>query len=224
MIYWWGCCLSSFPVVGKQCHFASSALLVRGKAIGALPSNLHDVSTGSPTASCLLTVLQPPASHLLQPLLRFLVSALSHLNPLTLKPFISPSTIPERICASLWKQVPLFPAGCTSLFQLPFYQALVLFVLDSQYADRTVPIYREKYGSLWGKNQTSRELRKGLSCRSGTLAKASVFQRSTSKFRIISAKPAWLLCCHPQQRCQWTPQPWRLSFLLSPLHMMEAQL
>lgn len=54
---------------------------------------------------------------------------------------------------SLCQQAPLFPAGCTSLLQLPLYQALVLFVLDSQYAAGTVPIYRERYGSLWGRSR-----------------------------------------------------------------------
>lgn len=77
------------------------------------------------------------------------------------------------ICVSFWKQAVLFPAGCTSLLQLPFCQVFILFFFDSQYADRTVPIYRDKYRSLQGKKRGDEE--RTLTCRSGTLAKAAVF-------------------------------------------------
>lgn len=141
-VYWWGCCLSSSPVVGKQWHFASSALQVRGKsnqcATLSAPRCEHQLPCGNP-----LTTSDP-----LQPLPCSLFSALSYLTP-------HPAALPlpqHRPCASPWKEAPLFPAGCTSLLQLLLYQALVSVVLEPKYAERTVPFYREKYGNLWGEN------------------------------------------------------------------------
>lgn len=90
-----------------------------GKAISALPSNLHGVIRHR-LRYCLLPLSGESliiTTKLPQPLVRSLVLAHSYLTPHpTALPF--PQHHPwVGIHASLWKQAPFVPAGCTSLLQ-----------------------------------------------------------------------------------------------------------
>lgn len=117
------------------------------------------------------------------------------------------------ICASLWKQAPLLPAGCTSLFLFSFCLVFILFFLRQLSLFAGVSEERSGHAGSWGK---------GFNMQAQDTGQGSSFQWGPSEFWIVQGKSTRLPCCQPQQPCQWTPQPWRWSSLLSPLCILSA--
>lgn len=186
-----------------------------------ITSNLHDISEHK-LFSCLTTVLQP--------LLCFSYSSgylrVWHYSSTSMVPALSyllftfplPTTFPGPI-PDEWSVLPsgnklhsflqvALHFSCSPSAWFSFY-----FFLDSS------PCLQE---SLRREAAMQGAEERALTCRPRTLAKAAVFQWGPSEFWIVPAKSTRLPCCQPQQPCQWTPQPWSCSSLLSPLCILSA--
>lgn len=194
-VYWWGCCLSSSPVVGKQWHFASSALQVRGKSNQCtilwaprcehqLPSCYSLWESSHHQWSTSAAAMLPGFSPLLP-------------NSSSCSPSFSPAPSLKRdLCFSLETSSTL-PCRLHLSFAATPLSGFSFSCSWTQICRQNCAfLQREIWESLGRELGKQGAEERTLTCRSGTLAKASVFQLSMSKFRTVPAKPARLLCCH----------------------------
>lgn len=185
-------------------------------------SNLHDTGEHN-LFSCLIAMLQPLLYLYSSGYLRVLhYSSPSMIPDFSYLLFTFP--LPTAFPGPIPKEWSVLPSGnkLHSFLQVALLfsccpSVCLLFYLfpDSQYLDRS-PCLQESLRSgqtwSWGKGSNMQAQDTG--------------QGSSLPVRCIgilnSPSQAQLPCCQPQQPSQWTSQPWRLSFLLSPPCILSA--